>query len=112
MRTRMLGKDGLTVSAMGLGCMGMSEFYGPRDDAESLATLERAFERRLATFEFLGADEPWKLEWTSQVRERVVCQAFAPSPAGVAAWAAYAYGRPLAKRVAALRRRAGAGARA
>jgi aryl-alcohol dehydrogenase-like predicted oxidoreductase len=42
MHTRQLGS--LTVSAVGLGCMGMSEFYGSRDDAESLATIERALE--------------------------------------------------------------------
>lgn len=41
MQQRMLG-SGLSVSAIGLGCMGMSEFYGPRDDAESLAVLARA----------------------------------------------------------------------
>jgi len=44
MKTRILGKDGIAVSAIGLGCMGMSEFYGAHDDAESLATLERALE--------------------------------------------------------------------
>jgi aryl-alcohol dehydrogenase-like predicted oxidoreductase len=45
MRTeRHLGDRGLAVSPMGLGCMGMSEFYGPTDDAEALATLERALE--------------------------------------------------------------------
>jgi aryl-alcohol dehydrogenase-like predicted oxidoreductase len=44
MQTRKLGRGGLTVSAMGLGCMGMSEFYGKRDDAESLATIHRALE--------------------------------------------------------------------
>lgn len=42
MQQRKLG--GLEVSALGLGCMGMSEFYGPRDEAESLATLQRALE--------------------------------------------------------------------
>ncbi len=43
MEQRALGSSRLSVSAIGLGCMGMSEFYGPTDDAQSLATLERAF---------------------------------------------------------------------
>ncbi len=42
MKTRKLGS--LTVSALGLGCMGMSEFYGQRDDVESTATIHRALE--------------------------------------------------------------------
>src|SRR6202051_2505131 len=41
---RTLGKSGLSVSALGLGCMGMSEFYGSTDDAESIATMHRAHE--------------------------------------------------------------------
>ncbi len=44
MQTRTLGPKGPTVSALGLGCMGMSEFYGPADDAESIATIHRALE--------------------------------------------------------------------
>jgi len=44
METRPLGRGGLTVSALGLGCMGMSEFYGPGDDRESIATIHRALE--------------------------------------------------------------------
>ena len=45
MQYRTLGKNGPRVSALGLGCMGMSEFYGPRDEAESLATLNHALDR-------------------------------------------------------------------
>ncbi len=44
MNMRKLGRGGLTVSELGLGCMGMSEFYGGRDDAESIATIHRALE--------------------------------------------------------------------
>ncbi|MEU6235594.1 aldo/keto reductase [Kitasatospora sp. NPDC047058] len=45
MELRTLGSQGLTVSAQGLGCMGMSAFYGTTDEAESLATIDRALER-------------------------------------------------------------------
>src|SRR6201989_150620 len=41
---RRLGNQGLTVGAIGLGCMGMSQSYGPADEAESIATLHRALE--------------------------------------------------------------------
>jgi len=44
METRKLGTQGLEVSQQGLGCMGMSEFYGEGDDAESTRTIERALE--------------------------------------------------------------------
>ena len=44
MKTRKLGRAGLEVSALGLGCMGMSEFYGPGDDAESIAVIRRALD--------------------------------------------------------------------
>lgn len=44
MQKRKLGQQGLTVSAMGLGCMGMSEFYGARDDEQSIRTIHHALE--------------------------------------------------------------------
>src|SRR5881409_2628938 len=44
MNTRTLGKTGPEVSALGLGLMGMSDFYGPADEKESLATIEAALE--------------------------------------------------------------------
>ncbi len=44
MKIRQLGRSGLEVSALGLGCMGMSEFYGAADETESLATVHRALD--------------------------------------------------------------------
>ena len=44
MKKRKLGRWGLEVSALGLGCMGMSEFYGPGDQRESEATIDRALD--------------------------------------------------------------------
>ena len=44
MDTRKLGSQGLEVSELGLGCMGMSEFYGTGDEGESIATIHRAIE--------------------------------------------------------------------
>jgi aryl-alcohol dehydrogenase-like predicted oxidoreductase len=44
MEARKLGRQGLEVSALGLGCMGMSEFYGTTDEGEAIATIQRALE--------------------------------------------------------------------
>lgn len=49
--TRTLGSRGLKVSAIGLGCMGMSDYYGGRDETESVATLERAVELGVTFFD-------------------------------------------------------------
>ena len=51
METIALGNQGLRVSRQGLGCMGMSDFYGPRDDTESIATIHRAFELGVTFFD-------------------------------------------------------------
>ena len=48
---RRLGATGPVVSCLGLGCMGMSDFYGPRDDVESLATLDRALDLGVTFFD-------------------------------------------------------------
>jgi len=65
MQTRMLGRNGPTVPALGLGCMGMSISYGEPNDAESIATMHRAFELgcNLLVMEFYGRDirEPARL---------------------------------------------------
>jgi aryl-alcohol dehydrogenase-like predicted oxidoreductase len=51
MQHRPLGRSGLSVSSLGLGCMGMSEYYGPRNDVESLATMEAAVEAGVDFFD-------------------------------------------------------------
>jgi aryl-alcohol dehydrogenase-like predicted oxidoreductase len=58
MQTRTLGLKGPTVSALGLGCMGMSEFYGGRDDAESVATIHRALDLGVTLFDTSDAYGP------------------------------------------------------
>jgi aryl-alcohol dehydrogenase-like predicted oxidoreductase len=59
MEQRALGGQGLRVSSLGLGCMGMSEFYGAGDEAESLRTLERALELGITFWDTADAYGPY-----------------------------------------------------
>src|SRR4051812_40322722 len=59
---RRLGKDGPEVSAIGLGCMGMSEFYGTGDDAESIATIHHALDRGVTFLDTADMYGPFKNE--------------------------------------------------
>lgn len=61
--------------------------------------VSRAMSKGLATYELLGTDEPWKERWTNTFHERVALHAFAGSPSGRLTRWAFAYGRPLARRV-------------
>jgi aryl-alcohol dehydrogenase-like predicted oxidoreductase len=77
MKTRSLGARGPSVGAIGLGCMGMSAFYGARDDAESLTTLDRALELGVTLFDTADIYGPHTNEellgrWLRGKRDRVV----------------------------------------
>src|SRR5665213_1912490 len=61
MKTRFLGQ-GLAVSAQGLGCMGMSDAYGPADDAESIATIHRALDLGVTLIDTADMYGPWTNE--------------------------------------------------
>ena len=62
MDTRTLGSQGLTVTALGLGCMGMSEFYGAADEAESVATIHRALDLGIAFLDTADMYGPFRNE--------------------------------------------------
>jgi aryl-alcohol dehydrogenase-like predicted oxidoreductase len=77
MDTTTLGSNGLTVSAQGLGCMGMSHGYGPGDESESLAVLRRALELGVnfwdtADYYAAGANEVLLAKMLHQHRDQVV----------------------------------------
>jgi aryl-alcohol dehydrogenase-like predicted oxidoreductase len=73
MQKRSLGSQGLVVSELGLGCMGMSEFYGTGDEDESIATIHRAIELGVTFLDTADMYGPF-------INERLVGEG--PSPTG------------------------------
>src|SRR6202521_4625900 len=61
-KTRRLGSQGLQTFAIGLGCMGMSEFYGPSNEKESIATIHRALELGIDMLDTADMYGPFKNE--------------------------------------------------
>ena len=62
MKIKPLGSQGLTASELGLGCMGMSEFYGERNDEESIKTIQRAYELGITFFDTADVYGPYTNE--------------------------------------------------
>jgi aryl-alcohol dehydrogenase-like predicted oxidoreductase len=71
MKIKSLGSQGLKASQLGLGCMGMSEFYGEKNDAESIKTIHRAFELGITFFDTADIYGPY-------LNEELVGKAIAP----------------------------------
>ena len=77
METRALGRQGLTVSAMGIGCMPISEYYGPKDQDEGIATIRRAIELGVTLLDTSDAYGPYTNELVvgraiAGLRDRIV----------------------------------------
>src|SRR6185503_11690839 len=76
MKRRALGRQGLRVSAMGLGCMGMSDFYGPASEDEAIATIHEALDRGVTLLDTADIYGPF-------TNERLVGRALAGRRDGV-----------------------------
>jgi hypothetical protein len=61
--------------------------------------IRRAYALGIRSYEFLGSDQPWKLEWTERRHRRARVRVYEPSPAGVLARSARAHGGPVARKM-------------